>query len=66
MEKFEQQVNRDSSIVEESPKFNQSGDENSYRKFAAEMASSVVMNNKSESVDVLINTLKNSKYYAGL
>ena len=66
MTKDEQIVNKVSLPADETGKFGNSNDENLYRKFSVEIASRVVMNNKSESVDVLIDALKNSKYYKGI
>ena len=55
------------SLAYESDKKNiRSDDENSYRVFASKMASRIGLNNQSESVDVLIDELKKSKYYATL
>ena len=43
-----------------------SDDDIAYGEFAREMASRIALNNKSESVDVLIDTLEKSEYYKGL
>lgn len=40
-----------------------SSDERAYRSFARKMASKVALNDKSEKVDVLIDSLKDSEYY---
>ena len=40
-----------------------SNDDVAYREFARKMAPRISLNNKSESVDVLIDTLKKSKYF---
>jgi len=40
-----------------------SDDDSVYREFAPKMAAQIVLNNRSDSVDELIETLKESKYY---
>ncbi len=40
-----------------------SDDDSVYREFASKMAAQIVLNNRSDSVDELIETLKESKYY---
>ena len=57
----------DKNVTNNGDYFNKRSDNDiAYREFAREMASHIALNNKSESVDTLIDALKKSKYYKGL
>lgn len=56
-------MDNEKQLLESNVPKERSDDEAVYRKFAPQMAAQITLNNKSDSVEDLIDALKKSKYY---